>query len=354
MSIDFIQRLEKERISFYLNFIAKEMRNGKFSSYDSGDLDQIKNYYSLFNELEKNELIYQLLNTDAENIINWNKFFLQEKWNNILEVSSIFYSQKISKQFEEENCFSIVDVLLDNPKANDKAMEKIFNHLVWDENLVNYLGGVNLAYRSDTAISNVFHYLSKKNYLYLLAPENLKEFFIAYIDKKKYPMDLCMDLFFNKKLNLFPFNYLDNKTKEIMLDDKDLTLSLLVKSIRLSNKKESDMSFFASLKNSVNENELKDAYFNLNSQGDFISHTFNQVLKNKTYVDIKLLGNILSYFNYYNKIALSLNFSEIAIDMQKPINKIEDNEEKLLLLEKLRINAVVHNTVKANPKKMKI
>jgi hypothetical protein len=84
MSIDFIQRLEKERISFYLNFIAKEMRNGKFSSYDSGDLDQIKNYYSLFNELEKNELIYQLLNTDAENIINWNKFFLQEKWNNIL------------------------------------------------------------------------------------------------------------------------------------------------------------------------------------------------------------------------------------------------------------------------------
>lgn len=355
MSQEFNNRLEKERINFYLNFIAKEMRNGKLSSYDKEDLEQIKNYYSLFSKIEKNELVYQLLNTDSDNMINWSKFLIQEKWDNILEVSPNFYAQKISKQFEQEDSFSIIDVLLDNPKINEKAINTIFNHLIWNEDLINYTLSINLAYRTDNIIHHVFQYMNKKEYIAQLNPQTLKDFFLAYIDNKKYPMDLCMDLFFNTHLNVHPFQKMHDDAKNLIIEDKNFTLTLLIKSIRLSNKKVLiNDSFFVSLKDKITEKQLKDAFFHLDNNGDFFSHTYNQIIKNKSYVDIKLLGNILSYFNYYNKIAKQLNFTEIELDIKKPINQIEDNDEKLLLLEKLKLNATISGNTKIINKKLKI
>lgn len=342
MSLHFNEKFAKEQVNFYLNFLAKEVRSNSFASYDNEDIKKIKHYFSLFSSIQKNELLYQLLNTNSENIINWHKLLFQEKKENILEVSNSFYNTKISKQFEEENAYCVVNTLFDNPKTNMACLEEIFNYLNWTSELVNYVVNENLVYRSEKLIENIFSYLTEKDLFKQLDENNLKAFVKEYLANKDYPLSVCLNLLFISQVNTHPFNTLDNESKDKIFNDKGFTLSLLVEAIKKCYKNQKELTIFEPLKDLVSEKQFKEAYFDLahdnrDNRRDFFKLAFNYTLKNRNLIDVKELGEILSFITYYNKIAKQLNFTQLELHIDKDIDKL-DNDEKLTLLEKLKLS----------------
>lgn len=352
MSTKLNDRLKKETINFYLNFIAKEIRGATITSYDHEDIKIIRSYFDQLDTIQKNELIYQLLNTNSENIIKWYSIFFKQKTSNILEVSSLFYSQKVSKQFDDDECFSIIDVMLDNSKLNQNAINIILDNIIWNEDLVNYTINQHLAYKNDNTIDYIFQYLSNKNYLTMLKKETLKLFIDDYIEIKSdnHETELCLDLLFKHQLNIEPFKSLDENIRQLILHDENYIIDKIINSISHKQSrsfeviKVENITIFNCLKDKVSESIFRERFFNLTNNENAFSYTFNQMLNTSSYVEVKKLGTLISYFHYYNKIAKQLNFQEVKLDLNKPINEINSYEEQIALLEKLKMVIVLSNS----------